>query len=419
MATSMCRLPLCKFIHVQRSQTAGHFRLFKIPSKCLHTRQVNRIMKNPTVLSSLTGSPCYSVYAVFAVRYNSSTTQSIPTDLPPGYIPDLPPLPDPTEFVQSLNALGEPTFRSLGLGGYFPSGILQHALEFLHVDIGLPWWGGIIAATIVVRCLMIPIAILTQRNAAKLHNHLPTMQRLQQRITNARISGNTIELARASNELMSYTKRNDIKLHRQFLTLFAQVPVFFSFFSGLRKMANLPVDSMKTGGILWFPDLTIPDPFYGLPLITFATMLAIIEIGAEGMKISEYGVLIRWIMRGLIVVVPIISSQFPAALCVYWCTSNFFSLAQVAVLKIPKVQDFCKIEQRIVHDPSSIKPYNKSFTEGFREAINNAALASKVTDRQRYNAMAFKKAGEGPIPKTYSYDPTKVEKEKVASKKSI
>ncbi|KAL3860380.1 hypothetical protein ACJMK2_010512 [Sinanodonta woodiana] len=418
MATSMCRFSLCKLYNVQKSQNAGLFKLFKISSKCLHTQRVNRILKNHTVLRSLTGPVGHPVCAVFAVRYNSSVTKNINTDLPPGYIPDPPPLPDPTEFVQSLNSLGEPTFSSLGLGSYTPPGILQQGLEFLHVDVGLPWWGGIIAATIMVRCLMIPIAVLTQRNAAKLHNHLPTMQRLQQRISNARISGNAIELTRAANELSSYTKRNDIKLGRQFLTLYAQAPVFLSFFYGLRKMANLPVESMKTGGVLWFPDLTIPDPFYGLPLITFVTILAIMEVGAEGMKISEYGVIIKWIMRGFALLIPIISSQFPAALCVYWCTSNFFSLAQVAVLKIPTVRQFCKIEPRVVHDPSSIKPQNKSFTEGFREAISNASIASKVTDRQRYDAVAFKKAGEGPIPKTYSYDPTKVGREKVAPKKS-
>lgn len=37
-------------------------------------------------------------------------------------------------------------------------------------------------------------------------------------------------------------------------------------------MANCPVESMTTGGILWFENLIIADPFYLLPLFTSATL---------------------------------------------------------------------------------------------------------------------------------------------------
>lgn len=52
-------------------------------------------------------------------------------------------MPTPTEEV--LNSLGEPTFTSLGLGGYAPSGWIQSGLEALHVGLDLPWWGAIVA----------------------------------------------------------------------------------------------------------------------------------------------------------------------------------------------------------------------------------------------------------------------------------
>ena len=34
-----------------------------------------------------------------------------------------------------------------------------------------------------------------------------------------------------------------------------------------RGLANLPMESMESGGLGWFTDLTIPDPYYGLPLL--------------------------------------------------------------------------------------------------------------------------------------------------------
>ena len=58
----------------------------------------------------------------------------------------------------------------------------------------------------------------------------------------------------------------------------AQIPVFVSFFLGIRRMANLPVESMKTGGLLWFPDLTIADPYFLLPILCSASMLLTIEV---------------------------------------------------------------------------------------------------------------------------------------------
>ena len=57
-----------------------------------------------------------------------------------------------------------------------------------------------------------------------------------------------------------------------------QLPIFISVYTGLREMAELPVASMTTGGLLWFTDLTIADPYYALPLMTAATLLVTIEV---------------------------------------------------------------------------------------------------------------------------------------------
>ena len=62
-----------------------------------------------------------------------------------------------------------------------------------------------------------------------------------------------------------------------FFSLF-QAPVFVSVFVGLRGMANLPVESMKEGGMLFFTDLTITQPFYALPLMTALTFWLTIEV---------------------------------------------------------------------------------------------------------------------------------------------
>ena len=58
-----------------------------------------------------------------------------------GYIPEPPLIPTegPIEFY--LNAAGEPALSTLGLGKwYLPTGWIQHGLDFLHANLGLPWW---------------------------------------------------------------------------------------------------------------------------------------------------------------------------------------------------------------------------------------------------------------------------------------
>lgn len=56
------------------------------------------------------------------------------------------------------------------------------------------------------------------------------------------------------------------------------MPVFVSFFMGLRQMANTPVESMRDGGLFWFTDLTVPDQFFAMPIITSLTLYATIEV---------------------------------------------------------------------------------------------------------------------------------------------
>lgn len=42
--------------------------------------------------------------------------------------------------VMKFHPNGEPTFESLGLGGWSPSGIVQNFLEFMHISLDMPWW---------------------------------------------------------------------------------------------------------------------------------------------------------------------------------------------------------------------------------------------------------------------------------------
>jgi YidC/Oxa1 family membrane protein insertase len=82
---------------------------------------------------------------------------------------------------------------------------------------------------------------------------------------------------------------------------------------------------------------------------------------------------------------------------VYWVTSNFFSLSQVAVLKIPAVRKALDLPDPINHPPPKTAPGQPlGFMESFRSALaaNDRRLLElevcagwrgyRVGDRVRY-----------------------------------
>ncbi|CAG8727356.1 4072_t:CDS:2, partial [Racocetra fulgida] len=48
------------------------------------------------------------------------------------------------------------------------------------------------------------------------------------------------------------------------------------FFLAVKKMAEFPVPGFENGGALWFQNLTIPDPYYILPLL-ISTIFSVLQ----------------------------------------------------------------------------------------------------------------------------------------------
>ena len=122
-----------------------------------------------------------------------------------------------------------------------------------------------------MRLLMFPVMVIAQRNMANMNNNMPAMQALQEKISDARRRGDMFEMAQLTQELQKLSTKKGINPFKNMIPLACQFPVFMSFFVGLRGIANCPVESFSTGGILWFENLCMTDPYYLLPLITCCT----------------------------------------------------------------------------------------------------------------------------------------------------
>ena len=189
---------------------------------------------------------------------------------------DLPPQGDLATALSDLPPQGD--LASLGLGGYSPIGLVQWFLDFLHVHAHLPWWAAIVATTVALRLVMLPIAGHLQANSVRLTNIHPETSKLMAKTKEHDQAGNTLLAAQAKAKLYALYQEHNCNPLKMMAMPILQVPIFISFFIAIRRMATLPVESMKSGGLLWFQDLTVADPYYVLPVLACASFLITMEV---------------------------------------------------------------------------------------------------------------------------------------------
>ncbi len=85
-----------------------------------------------------------------------------------------------------------------------------------------------------------------------------------------------------------------------------------SMFFGLRGMAYLPVESFSWGGLSWFSDLTLADPYYLLPALTSLTLYLQLHFAADGASLDQAGPIMRGVMKGLPIMLFPLTMSFPA-----------------------------------------------------------------------------------------------------------
>ena len=194
---------------------------------------------------------------------------------------------DPSSFTSSVldnaTSLSSAVFQpvdmaSLGLGGFWPSGLIQSSLEVLYNYTHLPWWGCIVALTVFIRVLCLPLDVKTRVISSKLAMVSKELPDIHKRMHECREFGDQEREAEVANEMMQAYKNHGVHPLSLLPVVFARVPVFLSIYHGLKGMAAAPVESLSTGGFLWFPDLLVHDPFFCLPVIACVTFLGNVEV---------------------------------------------------------------------------------------------------------------------------------------------
>jgi len=337
----------------------------------------------------------------------SSTTSEPSNEIILDFLPEKP-TPADSSVSDSIQLVGDPPFDMLGLNSLWPPGRAQWLMEHIHNDLDIPWWTTIIIMTCIIRLITVKFVILSQKNTAKMTNNMPETQALQAKVTDAKHRGDLYDQAKYTMELQKIIKdpERGVNPLASMAPLMVQMPFFIGMFLGLRGMANLPVESMTNGGLAWFTDLTVMDPYYVLPAIMATSIFFQFKLSVDGM-----GTGMSPLMKKAIFVVPpvmfFMMKGFPAAITFYWSITNTIAIGQSALLRHPKVRKLVGIPEVRKYNLNQLPNQKKGAWETMKDSYENYKISSAMIDRRAYDEEQFKAAGIAPVKKTYRFDPTK------------
>jgi YidC/Oxa1 family membrane protein insertase len=212
--------------------------------------------------------------------------------------------------------------------------LLRHILNGLH-QIGLPWAWAIVALTVIVRMLLVPLTVKQIHSMQNMQAHAPQMKELQKKYKGDR--------QKLNEELMKFYKENNINPASSCLPLLAQFPIFIGLYYTLRHFSSHPPGgkaAIAHHDFAWLhfvPNIaahvTSHWSGYVLLAVYVGSQLASTYFMAGTMQQSQ-----RVIMYVLPFAFIFVIARFPTGLVLYWMTTNLWTVGQGLITRrlIPK-----------------------------------------------------------------------------------
>jgi YidC/Oxa1 family membrane protein insertase len=200
---------------------------------------------------------------------------------------------------------------------------LRAVLEWLHTAIGLPWAWAIIALTLLVRLVILPLTIKQIRSMQHLQQHAPELKAIQQKYKGDR--------QRTNEEVMKFYRENNINPAASCLPLLVQFPVFIALYYVLRDFEKTVAEKYPGSDLGWLhvvPSITanITSHWSGWLLVAIYVISQLASIISMPTTDPRQ----RWIMLALpfVFLLFIVNATFPVGLLLYWVTTNLWTVGQ-------------------------------------------------------------------------------------------
>ncbi len=174
------------------------------------------------------------------------------------------------------------------------------------------WGWSIIVLTIMIKLLFYKLSETSYRSMARLKKFQPKLKQLKENYGD--------DKAIFQQKMMKLYKEEKINPLGGCLPILVQMPVFIALYWVVLYSAEM----RQAGWMLWITDLSVPDPFFILPVIMGVTMFIQQKLNPSVMMDEMQ----QKVMKFLPFIFTIFFIFFPAGLVLYWVVNNMLSVAQ-------------------------------------------------------------------------------------------
>jgi YidC/Oxa1 family membrane protein insertase len=217
--------------------------------------------------------------------------------------------------------------------------LLTWALEEFHTTFHLSWAWSIVALTLVVRMLLVPLTVRQIHSMQRMQQYLPQMKELQKRYKNDR--------RRQNEELMKFYREHQINPASSCLPILPQIPIFFALYFVLRNFDKEIYPRYPASALDWLnfvPNITdnIGDHWSGYVLLVVYVASQVASTWfmpmATTSQAQRYIFLALPVIFALFIVNPPGGAHFPVGLLIYWMTTNLWTVGQGVVTRRLRAQ---------------------------------------------------------------------------------
>jgi YidC/Oxa1 family membrane protein insertase len=200
---------------------------------------------------------------------------------------------------------------------------VQWVLERFHYNLHLPWAWAIVATTITVRIILVPLTVRQIHSMQAMQKHGPALKELQKKYKGDR--------QKLSEEQMKFFRENNINPAASCLPLVAQLPVFFSLYLVLKHFNK----HLPPGDLSWLhivPNIADKASSHWSGYLLLA-IYAVSQILSTWFMSTTMDKSQRYIMMVVPLIFITFIARFPVGLVLYWVTTNLWTVGQGVITR--------------------------------------------------------------------------------------
>ena len=204
--------------------------------------------------------------------------------------------------------------------------VLASVINWLgpHGTLGLPWAWSIVALTVMVRTLLVPLTVKQIHSMQNLQRHAPEMKEIQRKYKG--------DKQKMNEELMRFYKENRINPAASCLPIVFQIPIFLSLYYLLKHFVH--TTNYQVGDNLeWLGLVNILQPAN----VGWGPLLIVIYVTSQLASTYFMSATVdktqRMIFFGLPFLFVLFVIHFKAGLVLYWATTNLWTVGQGVVTR--------------------------------------------------------------------------------------